>query len=810
MLDKEEKIFISKKLLKKLSDSDVQGVSLHDDINSSDLIFIDQHEDEQDTFVPRETDHKLVYVFDDVFSFKKNKEFNSFEYCSFEFFKERITDANKNVVSRFDFSETIHILTLSSMGFYTDIVVSKVNEVEQNPFRIRTYLNSLFSLLDSFYKNKKMSLPVDLHFGFVDSAMNLQLVIPFFEVPKTKIIEDLTSFPERPEIMDLSYWESQDQLVLTFVFENAATDLKQVVFDCSGARNAQNLLGKPRELVVYPDTSLSESQEIKISGDHVILIKRVIDFIRKAKKDESLESLNKDDVESLIHLYPDKKLVEQITESDKEYILKCLHSRGALEKLTDDYEKVINSTPEEEFIQRVSGKFDNLGLDEITQVVRGERQDLTQEKWEIKKALVKGKVEEEIKETSSQQNKPSTSKLKDRIERKIEAAILDEMEVSEDEAQGIASHIVDTSLRQDYKVDEKKSTEDLREDLLRREVEKLKNENSVEKSRVKRMFRLINTLKEQVMKLKEVGETQKNINTSSSFEGTDYEIVQLKSELSKVKGELDSRNELIDKMQKGQKNEIEKKNQEIKRLNESLSEMNYEYRLKDGSPTQKIIELEQQKERLTSQLEAIQERMDTLNINFEKRIKETKDKTAVEIKSLRDKLLDETKKVKQLEYENLSLTKKVSSIEQVEDKSDTHVEKSSSEHSKEGHLKIQELNKKIQSQNTQMKALGLRVKQYEHKNKLLNAQLASYGTEDYRNEKKNSRTDSRTVETEAQLKHKLSQLEISNKRFEKALQKTGGDLAQKKKEVVHLTQQVNTLKKKLEEAEKKANMKAAS
>jgi len=593
-----------------------------------------------------------------------------------------------------------------------------------------------------------------------------------------------------------------------------------------------------QEAVIEAPVAKSSDEDFSFEVDNIVKVKRVIEFIRRLRKlEESAKpegELTLEDVESYLDSYPNKKAVSCLTQKDKVLILRGLKDIYVFENIQKDISKVSEGvnleTIEDSFITRleslsvddaseiVSMSVDNhdesvtrvrgwVGdSDSETTIVNGQKEELTQKAWTVKKSEIIEDVKEAITILKGD------GKDINELEREVVAVISGKLDISNDESATLVKGLLDNAsedlfikqLPQSTPVESVSDSQHVRDRL---QIEKLEGDVKTREGQLLRLKKVIDGMKLEIQAFKTVGKSHSLL----SDEEKDLKMDFSKSEaaLSKARQELDNQRKITENLKDANANlnaNNEKKISELESRLEALAPS-----IDDGpSDSEKVIVLEREKQSLETKLEVATTRIENLSSNLDKQTNSAEDRKSDIIEKMEGRINLAQTALTKFREEKEEMILRITSLEKVKEKLTKAVEeKASSENNnefdddimKEKDMIIDELSNSLKTAEESLKETTLKSKQLEQKNKFLNAQVE----EAKKAAKKASKGNGSKNGGDPALQRKVKQLELINTKIAQSNDKNAKDLVERKKEALKYKTEVTKLTHKISELERKLN-----
>lgn len=760
-------------------------------------------------------------------------------------------------------AKTCRVLSAFSVGSSADIIAADMFEANIEDMRFRLFLTNLFYQINRYKKESMAYFPVDLHYGMGPQGVVIQAYVQVSRHFDASQISPqfLSPVTKYTDFLSLSYLKNVRKLVVSAFWNPSleqSTSLRSFfidfkdLFEYHGNRPETIQTEIPRVIEESKTQDLTgggfeenESvvrveQEEKIA-QKVIKVKRILEFTEDMIEDP--ENFTEDDLDQILLAHPDKTIGERLSSTDKNYVIDVVRGLANKDELDDECQKVVGEVDDDEFVKKVKSSLQDTDFDEIAKVtgaeegedglikINGNKEDLTSEVWTIKRAELEQKIDSKFKGLLS--TNKSKGEIKRAIEHEIKDFIDEEFELDEDDKEGIAAHVVDEALSEFYKEKVAKvkeaQTHNQAELLdLQKEVEKLKQENHQFSQKNERLLNLVSSMKGQIKKMYDVERELADMEEGDESLGPDPQrkidyltllVSQKEIKISQVEGN-------IEKIRKSYETQFQQKDKEIQRLNNRISDMTHRKSIGGQEDLRgEVNTLISENERLKMQLMKVQERMTQLSENFQDRIKKAMDKSQSEATLLKSDLAKQTNVLSDLskikdqmgkhlgakDLEIQALKEEIKKLKSSAEELDSSDSQGESEQARHLEKQIENYKKELRSKDAELKASSLKFKQYDQKIRFLSAQLESRqgGGSTAGSEAAGKASSSQTAEL-AQMKHRVKQLTSSTARLEQAMAKLNSDLADKKKESVMMTQELNKLKKENGDLKRKANIKAAS
>ncbi|WP_417335383.1 hypothetical protein [Halobacteriovorax marinus] len=731
-------------------------------------------------------------------------------------------------------------------GFYSDSIAIKAAKREFDFFKVKKALFHLFELSSQIILSDKGSFPLDIDFGVCGDDFFIQAHFPvesfYLEYLVDNFLSDKESIGqiiENVNSLDIYKLSRTDKLVLTCAWskgsENKAIYIHDIEkFNFNGISKKEDI-----ENFELKDT-LDESFSLKSASSRTLElgnIKRIVDFVKMQSSDDiTISNLSK-----FLENYPNKKIIKGITQHDKEEILKVLQSSQKIEEIENSVSKKEISLSNEEVLEKLINKIENLDIDEAneivslglqdyseavtrvsgwvdkpdnsktiisgsredigekTQLIKGSREDLTEEtfvisgdsnssesesnsrrevnydnvqahlpKWRAAKDGLIAKLRERVK---------SDNELKDlNIKDEISSLFQENLNIEGSESNALVKGLLDDTLINSLEVTKEESTSS-----IDKEVTHLRDSAAKKDAQISRMMKLIDAMKKELIIQKKNADPERD-------SVAEVELAKVKDELSKKEKEIEilkSNRDNMSEALEAQRHKDDLVQDIVKQIPNNAEIKSFEAKVKT----------------LEAQLEDARERSELLNTKLEQERKDALIKSDEDTAHFRTKMMKSQQVINSFQKENKELSKEVERLQSLQRELDTIVPEQSTSNDAseliEKEKEIEMLNLEVKKSVDQSKALGLKIKQLEQKNKFLMAQV-----EESARKSSAGRGSSRSgADTKSQ--HKIKHLEKLNENFKTEAQNAKSELAQKKKEILKYKQEANLLKTKLAESERK-------
>ena len=737
-----------------------------------------------------------------------------------------------------------------SFGYYGDLVAKNSARIFDETTSVRNYYHNLSMYLTSLMTEDLINYPIEMDLGLDEGSIFLQTHF-HFEDFKAEFLEKSGFFQNlfyHSDLVDCYYLESSKKLVITSFWFQGNLDGTGYI-----ANNIKKFSMADYKSVFEVDFNKIEQDEkvedfsLKKYRDREIdlgILRRVFRFVKAKLKERDLTDISLEEIVDLIATYPNRKIRQQITEEDEQFIFKCIKEDSFAEAIFEDsnmdrdiqdvfsdvvlklknmsladademvrvsgnydpesennlvrgvvtedesFTRVGGKIEEDESFVRVEGQieedesFVRVGgkIEEDDSFVRisGTREDLAEKAWKIKRL----KMAEEL------EKKRGSIQTAEDLKNAVDSVVQDNIEGIEEEGELLAAEIVEdariSSLQEALdRVDGEVSSSN------EKEILDLKNKVEGKNHQLLRMKKIIDTLKNQVQAQKKVDSA-----TDGVFDDS-VKLELLQNEIKKQETNFKKQKELLE-------NVITSKNQEINNLKNAESEVvEVDSNVEDLA---KISSLEKENERLLSQLEIAEKRLTSASENMEKRGERQNELRDNEMKVLRENF----EKVNS-DYEAM---KREKSMLEAKSKNFELIEKGYEKEVRELRARIDGLNEddtseelvKLKAENLKFKnteaEAGRKFRGYEQKIKFLNAKIEEL-TKSVANNKNAANAASGSGGATKVSDAKVKQLEKVVDKIKDSNQKAQDDLVAQKAETLKYKKEVTVLTNKIQELERK-------
>ncbi len=602
-----------------------------------------------------------------------------------------------------------------------------------------------------------------------------------------------------------------------------------------------------------------------ISADNILSVKKIIEFIKKLRisevnaKEES--ELNLDDIATYLKKYPNQKILEKITAKDTELILKGLIDTNIFELIQKKVKEAGENIEMDEFAQSFISKVESLSMgdaceivssaadssdDEISRVsgwlgqnddktviagsveesegktvvsgtveegeentlVKGQREDLREESWSVKRS----EMVEEIKNAVSVIK--GDGKDINALEKEVMAVISGKLDIPEDDCMRLTRGLIDESVEplrvksldvDTSAVDDEASAQHVRDRMT---VEKLEGDLKLREGQLVRMKKVIDNMKIEVHAMRQFSPDLSSITNGDT--SNDVEVTKVRAELSNTIKELETQKRAYENLKDANSNLNENNAKTVLDLENKIKNMEEEkFADTEGSNVQKIANLEQENQNLTTKLNVADKRIASLSENINDQVNNTEEKKSEIMTRMQERINMAQAALSKFRDEKEEMIKKISALESVKGQFEKALSSSKKEtESGEGLNNdimvekdgiIDELSDSLKTAEESIKETTLKVKQLEQKNKFLTAQV----DEAKKQAKKAKSGGGISGGGDPALQRKVKQLELVNEKIVKSNEKNAKDLIERKKESLKFKTEATKLQHKITELERK-------
>ncbi len=746
-------------------------------------------------------------------------------------------------------------------GFYCDSISVKAAEEGFDFFNVKKGLFHLFNYVSEIIQKEKGSFPLDVDFGICGDTFFLQAHFPvesFYSELVWKALSksdgSLSGMAKEASSLDIYTLKSSSKLVITSAWTKDVNSSKSIyIHGIDKFKSVRTFLEgeKPKKVKI----NYEEDLHLKLSRDtedriSLSSISRIVNFLEM--KEVNVEEITLDSLEDELRDYPNKNLISKLDLSSKEEILNLLLNSQKHNEIKESLESKKSSSNQKEILERFLKKIESLNIDEAneivslgvqdyseaiervsgwideddeaTTIVKGSREDIgeasqlikgSKEEKDNEKFIIKGSQEDlgqnrdilEVKSLEvSEQKERDFSNVKGELPKwrstrdslvtdikrrissdeikghedlsvQVSTMLRERMNISEGESTALVQGLLNDSVLEAISVDSKESSH--RDDT---EFEKLKEASAKKDIQLSRMMKLIDVMKKELL--------------VSSSKNSRVDDVRHDVEIARLNTELERKNKQIEILKTNTEN-IVTNNETEKRTNEAIDHV-----LQKSLASVEIKGYESKIKTLEAMLEEAKGRSEILNTKLEDERKNSTSKSDADTAHFREKMMKSQVIINKLQKENKELGIEVENLKKVQaDLSEVVVPSTNLESEQnlveEKEREIERLVLEIKKGSDQNKAIGLKIKQLEQKNKFLTAQVEEASSKNSSGRSSGQSSDS------AKFQHKVKQLERLNNNFKAESDKAKAELAEKKKEILKYKQEANLLKSKVTEFERK-------
>ncbi len=335
------------------------------------------------------------------------------------------------------------ILNPGSLGYYSDLLARFPGNLRVNPVNIRSFAISLFSFLDYCSQADLINYPVEVDYGISQNCFFIQIHCDSNELHLENILDAAgEQDPNNPvkslvkeasskvDLMEVYGLKSSSKLVFTGCWIGNPNYMRSqsfpslVVYQLDSYKSAKERKGRIPDIQSVNNHSVDEFQRVKLAESlpkkykkqkevtiemvvNPVLVKRVVEFVRKYRPDTNFEEFELSDLRALYPRFPDQNAISRINESEEDEILTIL--RDANVDLDEQVEHVKEQIPAEDYLSRIVSSLEEMSFDDAivaaelddegstnevvpgseeedgakAQKFSGEREDLTEENQKV-------------------------------------------------------------------------------------------------------------------------------------------------------------------------------------------------------------------------------------------------------------------------------------------------------------------------------------------------------------------------------------------------------------------------------------------
>ena len=447
---------------------------------------------------------------------------------------------------------------------------------------------------------------------------------------------------------------------------------------------------------------------------------------------------------------------------------------GEREDLGEGHQIISGANVEEDRSSiTIKGNHEDLGVDREVMEVKNlnvDESDFTKVKGDLPRwRSAKDSLIDEVRKKILNKEIDGHDDLSDQVSELLQSKI----KISKEESAALVDGLLNESVLESMAQNDSESGVDSSES------DELREASAKKDIQLSRMMKVIEMMKKELLATKE---------RVSTFDSSKLEL-----DIKNLNSEIEKKNKQIEFLKKNTENlstnmEVEKSKSdslemlEVEKL-DSAEVKSYESKIKS----------------LEAMLEEARSRSEVLNSKLEEERKETLTKSDTDTTHFREKMMKSQMIINKIQKENRELGAEVEKLQKA--RAELSNVTPSSVPGREENLalekNIESLTLEVKKEKDQCKAIGLKVKQLEQKNKFLTAQV-----EESRKKTSSSRSTSKAPDT-AKLQYKVKQLEKLNSSFKAESDKSKLELAEKKKELHKVKLEANLLKSKVTELERK-------
>ncbi len=640
-----------------------------------------------------------------------------------------------------------------SRGYYFDLVSSLASEFSFDFERIgANFLTAINTIFNDF-----QSLPIEFEVIIGEDYFATQIHFMLTKwsnesfIKTSRLVEDC--------FYD-SYFikESKTAVIGLYHFKNISG--KSVVVceeEKSGLGNFESEVYNTLTNIV--DYKIVDNIESIKKTSALSKVKKIIDFIKHSKFPEGTS------FEDKLSAFPDSIIVSQLGKDDIDFIRAVINDGKVYEALSasiighkddlfknDDFpEKIASALEEMEFyeftsffdseseaIQKISGVTENLteentlvsgrvDEDEFSQVIKGtkedlgpenflvsgSREDLSKQKWQVKRLEVAKKVKDELR-LIAESGVFDHQVITDRVKAVVRESF--SLEESDDNiANGLNNSVIDSAATKsiESEISSERSADEI---FLKLENDRYKGQINKKNDQIIRMKRIIDSMKSDYVANKKAEQNFKESITSGDDVSNEQKLKSVGIQLELLSREVKNKELTIEQMERAQAHTIKNRDHRISLLEEKLAdatEAATAVTSNEFESKSRIKELELKNKQFENQLNVAESRIKSLSKKYDD---EMKNRVQIEMNgSGLDKLLaDEKYKVNQLlekisVLENASSNQKANDIVEELDSSKEKIRELES-HLKESQIESKKFEQKMKFMTSQMSELEKKLK----------------------------------------------------------------------------------------------------
>jgi hypothetical protein len=698
---------------------------------------------------------------------------------------------------------TLKVQDYLNIGYFIDTIVVEAYKNKFDHEKIREYLN--YGLVKAFKIVEQQSGPecLDVSFSYSEEGFAVQIAFQSSAAGIKKDFESLREFASHTNFYDLVYFAKREKVIFSSAwFKKAELKLASCFFFTQvSARKAaessseiQSVQG-PDETVKYEavKSNTDQSKKLQLARKFSLFIKNYREKEHSAKDVGALEIA---DIEDYLLKYPRQDSVSELDDETKTFILKLIQDESLYQNVTDFVQKIAGSNLDSHVdeIQRVLGGKTLKDMEEIFMVkgskdengnektvVKGWTEDLNEEEWKVKRSAMVENIKDEVTVIKSQ----GRNVIEDDILRVVSGQLNANPDDVKTVVKGLVEEAVTTELLKKEKLEEAFSRTFVKDSTPAIDTAKEKLE-----IQVARMKKLMEQMKNEIVKLKNDSLIQVSSSASSGDNAQNPEVIELKRALEKTMEMVRNKEKMGLKLKSDLESIVQAKNEKIATLEMRIDSIKSDFAKSSEFANEETIEkLQVENKSLNARLELANRKINIINENMDKQDNDANVKKDRELLTLKTNMQSAQTLIEKFRQERNDFEIKLR--EEREKYSKLRDEKGSDSKDKnlEHEILISSLNSDKKSLEEKTRVQIIELKKMEQKLKFTTAQLEEA------QKRKAAPVAASNKSNEAYIK----QLEQANARIAEATV----DLTEKKKEIHKLKQDNNVMGSKLAELEKK-------
>lgn len=679
---------------------------------------------------------------------------------------------------------TLKIHDYLNIGYFIDTIVVDAYKASFDVEAVRDYLNKALSYAVKKVEKTRYHTPVDLAYSHNGHSIAMKIVFQseYFEGP---LEIDMNEFSKGVNFFDITFLKKKKQIILSsLMFKDEAMKNVQAAFFTETAGRAYrpetisssslDLALEVKERVRYePEKFINEKVE---QSGRITLARKFAMFIAKFREVEenpkNIIGLDIYDIEEYLRSYPNQEVVSSLDVEIKKLVLRILQDDSLFSGINDVAQKISVSYAEELLadFQRVFGQKTLNDLENIFIASRaheetgsdyvkakswvGDRIDISdEEKWEIKRAEISSKIEDEAKKILSEGRSVVVEDLIKVVTRELEADAQD--------VKKFVNEVIEEVVTKDLVLSKKL------EDAFEQKIlgtPKIEYDRADMEAQIHKMKKIIMHLKNEVLKAQPSTIVERVLPPSETDD-----TVRLRAALIKSINVIKAKDRSLEKIKADYATYSRSKDYEIGTLETQIANMQKEPHKKvDYSNEERTVEIEAENRNLLARLQVANKKIENISLNFDNHSGEViakKDREIDALKAIIAKNQTSSTKVKEEQQGPCTVDFK----QDLEDRDSI----------------IQSLSNEKKLFDEKLRAQGLELKKAEHRLKLVSSQMESLSKKK-ENSIKGSEAHTKQIE---QLTNRAAEI--------------SAELSEKKKEIHKLKQENFVMSTKMAELEKK-------